>query len=340
MATDSVPTRTLGSTGLTVSAQGLGCMGMSQSYGAADETESLATIDGALELGIFFLDTADVYGDGHNEEFVGRALKGRRDDVVLATKFSLLRDDGGAMSINGHPDYVRSCCEASLRRLGTDHIDLYYQHRVDSTVPIEDTVGAMAELVAAGKVRYLGLSEASVRSLKRAAAVHPITALQSEWSLWTRDLEDEVLPVARRLGIGIVPFSPLGRGFLTGAITSPDDFGPEDFRRTSPRFQGENFTRNLELVAQVRRLADDKGVTAGQLALAWVLAQGADVVPIPGTKRRRYLEENAAAAALSLSPDELAALDAVLPRGAAAGGRYPQPDYRYGDSPARPDLDC
>src|SRR4051794_2226875 len=247
-------------------------MGMSQSYGPADEDESIATIHRALELGVTFLDTADVYGDGHNEELVGRALKARRDEVVLATKFSLRRDDGGAMEINGRPEYVKQSCDASLRRMQTDVIDLYYQHRVDPTVPIEDTVGAMAELVQAGKVRHLGLSEASSASLERAAAVHPIAALQSEWSLWTRDLEDDVLGTARRLGIGIVPFSPLGRGFLTGAITSPEDFGPDDFRRGNPRFQGENFERNLQLVDEVRRLAAEKGCTAGQLALAWVLA--------------------------------------------------------------------
>ncbi len=331
----SVPTRTLGSSGLTVSAQGLGCMGMSQSYGAADEDESIATIHRALELGVFFLDTADVYGDGHNEELVGRAIAGRRDEVVLATKFSLSRQPGGGMRINGRPEYVRSCCDASLRRLGTDHIDLYYQHRVDPTVPIEDTVGAMAGLVASGRVRYLGLSEASAATLERAVAVNPIAALQSEWSLWTRDLEAQVVPTARRLGIGIVPFSPLGRGFLTGAITSPDDFGPEDFRRNNPRFQGENFTRNLELVDAVRRLAAEKGCTAGQLALAWVLARGEDVVPIPGTKRRSFLEENAAACSVLLSEEDLRQLDVIAPPGAAAGSRYPQNDYAYGDSPAK-----
>jgi aryl-alcohol dehydrogenase-like predicted oxidoreductase len=304
-------------------------MGMSQSYGAADEGESVATIHRALELGVTFLDTADVYGDGHNEELVGKALAGRRDEVVLATKFSISRRDG-RMHVDGRPENVRACCDASLRRLGTDRIDLYYQHRVDGRVPIEDTVGAMAELVEAGKVRHLGLSEASVRSLERAAAVHPITALQSEWSLWTRDLEDEVVAAARRLGIGIVPYSPLGRGFLTGAITSPDDFDADDFRRNSPRFQGENFTRNLDLVEEVRRLATEKGCTPGQLALAWVLARGDDVVPIPGTKRRPYLEDNAGAVDVELSADDLARLDAL---GEPAGGRYPQADYSYGDSP-------
>ena len=328
-------TRELGRSGLVVSAQGLGCMGMSQSYGTADEGESLATIGRALELGITFLDTSDVYGDGHNERLVGRAIAGRRDEVVLATKFSLSRDEQGRMRIDGRPEYVRACCDASLQRLGVDVIDLYYQHRVDPRVPIEDTVGAMADLVAAGKVRHLGLSEASARSLERAAAVHPIAALQSEWSLWTRDLEDEVVAAARRLGIGIVAFSPLGRGFLTGALRSPDDFEPGDFRRLNPRFQGDNFTRNLELVEAVRRMAADKGCTPGQLALAWALAQGADVVPIPGTKRRSYLEENTAASDVQLSEQELSRLEDIVPRGAAAGGRYPISDYAYGDSPER-----
>jgi aryl-alcohol dehydrogenase-like predicted oxidoreductase len=332
MADASLPTRTLGPQGLQVSMQGLGCMGMSQSYGPADKDESIATIHRALDLGVTFLDTADVYGDGHNESLVGRAISDRRDEVVLATKFSLSRSSDGQMSVNGHPDYVRSACDASLQRLGLDHIDLYYQHRVDPKVPIEDTVGAMAELVAAGKVRHLGLSEASAATLRRAVAVHPITALQSEWSLWTRDLEDEVVPVARELGIGIVPFSPLGRGFLTGAITSPDDFGDDDFRKNNPRFQGENFTRNLELVEEVRRLAADKGCTAGQLALAWVMAQGGDVVPIPGTKRRSYLEANVGASQVELTPDDLEGLAKIAPPGAAAGGRYPY-QHAYGDSP-------
>jgi aryl-alcohol dehydrogenase-like predicted oxidoreductase len=324
--------REIGRSGLVVSAQGLGCMGMSQSYGAADETESLATLARALELGVTFLDTADVYGDGHNEQLVGRAIAGRRDEIVLATKFSLSRDAQGQMSINGRPDYVRACCDASLQRLGVDHIDLYYQHRVDPRVPIEDTVGAMADLVAAGKVRHLGLSEASARSLERASAVHPIAALQSEWSLWTRDLENEMLATARRLGIGIVPFSPLGRGFLTGTLRSPDDFEKNDMRRHNPRFQGDNFTRNLELVDEVRALADEKNCTAGQLALAWVLAQGEDVVPIPGTKRRSYLEENIAAGEISLTPQDISRLDAIVPMGVAAGARY-QYTYSYGDSP-------
>jgi aryl-alcohol dehydrogenase-like predicted oxidoreductase len=321
MSNSFIPTRVLGRRGLIVSALGLGCMGMSQSYGPADERESIATIHRAIELGMYFLDTANVYGDGHNERLIGRAIADRRDQVILATKFGLLRDDG-SMNTSGRPEYVKACCDESLARLGVEYIDLYYQHRVDPDVPIEETVGAMAELVRAGKVRYLGLSEASIDSLERAVATHPIAALQSEWSLWSRDLEDAVLPVARRLGIGIVPYSPLGRGFLIGAITSPDDFAVDDFRRTSPRFQGENFRRNLELVAEVRRLADEKHITAGQLALAWLLAQGEDVVPIPGTKRRANLEQNAGACAVSLSPDDLRRLEAVAPRGAWSGTRY------------------
>jgi len=331
MTDRQVPTRELGNSGLTVSMQGLGCMGMSQSYGAADEATSLATIDRALDLGVFFLDTADIYGVGHNEELVGRAIRGRRDRVVLATKFSIVRD-GDQTRIDGRPEYVRSACVASLRRLDVDHIDLYYQHRVDRNVPIEETVGAMAELVAAGKVRYLGLSEASAASIERAVAVHPIAALQSEWSLWTRDIEGDVLATARAHGIGIVPFSPLGRGFLTGAITSPADFGADDFRANNPRFQGENFARNLDLVRAVGELAAENGCTPGQLALAWVLAQGPDVVPIPGTKRPAYLEENAGACWVTLSPDDLDRLDKVAPPGVAAGERYPFA-HSYGDSP-------
>lgn len=331
MTSPPVGTRVLGD--LTVSALGLGCMGMSQSYGTADRAESLATVRRALDLGVTFLDTSDVYGDGHNEELVGEAIAGRRDEVQLATKFSLSRDDRGRMRIDGRPENVRACAEASLRRLGVDVIDLYYQHRVDAKVPIEETVGAMAELVQQGKVRHLGLSEASATSIRRAVAVHPIAALQSEWSLWTRDLESEVLGVAREHGIGIVPFSPLGRGFLTGAITSPDDFGDDDFRKKQPRFQGEAFQANLRLVEAVRAMAEEKGVTAGQLALAWVMAQGDDVVPIPGTKRRGYLEENVAAVAAELTADDLARLAAIAPPGVAEGGRYPDSRYAYGESP-------
>ena len=337
-AARNMPTRSLGRQGLVVSALGLGCMGMSQSYGPADENESIATIHRAIDLGIVFLDTANVYGDGHNERLVGRAIADRRDRVVLATKFGLQRDDG-SRSINGRPEYVKACCDESLARLGTPYIDLYYQHRVDPDVPIEETVGAMAELVQAGKVRYLGLSEASVDSLERAAATHPITALQSEWSLWTRDLEEAVLPAARRLGIGIVPYSPLGRGFLTGAITNTAGFTADDFRRTMPRFQGENFQRNLDLVAEVRRLAVEKHATAGQVALAWLLGQGDDVVPIPGTKRQKYLDENAATFALTLSLADMQRLDELAPSGAWAGARYADssrgPSGTYGTSRAR-----
>src|SRR3712207_5778759 len=310
-------------------------MGMSQMYGAADRDESIATVHRALDLGVTFLDTSDVYGDGHNEELVGEAIAGRRDEVQLATKFSLSRNDRGGMDIDGRPENVRARAEASLRRLRVDVIDLYYQHRVDPQVPIEDTVGAMAELVEQGKVRYLGLSEASAASIRRAVAVHPIAALQSEWSLWTRDLEAQVLGAARELGIGIVPFSPLGRGFLTGAITGPDDFGEDDWRRTHPRFTGEAFAANLRLVEAVRAMAEERGVTPGQLALAWVLTQGDDVVPIPGTKRRRYLEENVAAAAVELSADDLARLSAIAPPHVAVGGRYADASYAYGDSPER-----
>jgi len=333
MTERSIDTRTLGRSDLVVSAQGLGCMGMSQSYGVADEGESIATIQRALDRGVFFLDTANVYGLGHNEELVGRAIVGRRDEVVLATKFALGVGEGGGLQINGRPEYVRSCCDESLQRLGTDHIDLYYQHRVDPRVAIEETVGAMAQLVDAGKVRHLGLSEASARTIERATVEHSITALQSEWSLWTRDLEDDVLETARRHGVGIVPFSPLGRGFLTGAITSPDDFAPDDMRRGSPRFQDENFARNLDLVTQVRRLAEDKGCTSGQIALAWVMAQGDDVVPIPGTKRRTHLDENIGACDVVLTDDDLGQIAAIAPRDVAAGDRYPFAGYAYGDSP-------
>ncbi len=328
-------TRILGRDGLEVSALGLGCMGMSQMYGAADRQESIATIHRALDLGVTFVDTSDVYGEGHNEELVGEAIAGRRDEVQLATKFSLSRTPDGEQVIDGRPENVRACAEASLRRLRVDVIDLYYQHRVDPKVPIEDTVGAMAELVQQGKVRHLGLSEASAASIRRAVVVHPIAALQSEWSLWTRDLEAEVLAVAREHGIGIVPFSPLGRGFLTGAITSPADFDEDDWRRTHPRFTGEAFAANLRLVDAVRALAAEKGATPGQLALAWVLAQGEDVVPIPGTKRRSYLEENVGATAVELTSDDLARLDAIAPPGVAVGGRYANSAYAYGDSPEK-----
>jgi aryl-alcohol dehydrogenase-like predicted oxidoreductase len=318
--------RALGSQGLTVSALGLGCMGMSEFYGAGDEAESVATIHRALDLGIDFLDTADVYGPHLNEELVGRAIQSRRDKVVLATKFGIVRDPANKMlrGINGRPDYVRAACDASLKRLGVDTIDLYYQHRVDPQTPIEDTVGAMAELVRAGKVRYLGLSEAGSATLRRAAAVHPISALQSEYSLWTRDPEDGVLATCRELGIGFVPYSPLGRGFLTGQIRRFEDLADDDYRRFSPRFQGENFQKNLDLVARVQAIAKEKGCTAAQLALAWVLAQGSDLVPIPGTKRRKYLEENVVALDVRLSADDLRRIDEVAPAGAAAGPRYPE----------------
>ena len=316
-------TRFLGADKLAVSSLGLGCMGMSEFYGTTDDNESIAVIQRALDLGCNFLDTADMYGPFTNERLVGRAISGRRGDVVLATKFGNERaPDGTRLGVNGKPEYVRSACDASLQRLGVDHIDLYYQHRVDTTVPIEETVGAMKELVAAGKVRHLGLSEAAPATIRRAHATHPITALQTEYSLWTRDPEDEVLPTVRELGIGFVAYSPLGRGFLTGQIKSPDDFAPDDFRRNNPRFQGENFQRNLDLVERVREIATAKGCTPGQLALAWVLAQGDDVVPIPGTKRAKYLEENLGAADITLTADELARIDAAAPKGAASGDRY------------------
>src|ERR671934_1851097 len=314
--------RTLGTEGLAVSEQGLGCMGMSAWYGTADEQESIATIHRALELGINFLDTADIYGRGHNEQLVGRAIAGRRDEVVLATKFGNRWYDDGRRTIDGSPEYVREAIDASLKRLGVDHVDLYYQHRVDANTPIEETVGAMAELVAAGKVRHLGLSEAGQETIRRAHAVHPITALQSEWSLWTRDPEEAVLPTVRELEIGFVAYSPLGRGFLAGRFSSPDELTEDDFRRNHPRMQGENFERNRKLAEQVRELAAEKGCMPAQLALAWVLARGDDVVPIPGTKRRTYLEQNAAASELELSEDELERLDEAFPRGAAAGDRY------------------
>ncbi len=316
--------RRLGRQGLVVSAMGLGCMGMSEFYGPRDDGESVATIHRALELGVTFLDTADVYGPFTNEQLVGRAIRDRRDRVVLATKFGNVRGaDGSWAGLNGRPEYVRQACDASLARLGVGHIDLYYQHRVDPKVPIEETVGAMAELVAAGKVRYLGLSEAAPETIRRAHAVHPITALQTEYSLWSREPEDEILPICRRLGVGFVAYSPLGRGFLSGRIRRLEDLAPDDWRRNNPRFQGENFAKNVGLVARIEELARAKGCTPSQLALAWVLAQGDDVVPIPGTKRMRYLEENAAAAAVRLSPAELAAIDAASPRNVAAGARYP-----------------
>jgi aryl-alcohol dehydrogenase-like predicted oxidoreductase len=309
---------------LSVSALGLGCMGMSEFYGTLDEDESIRTIHRALDLGVTFLDTADMYGPFTNEQLIGRAVAGRRDEVVLATKFGNERGPGGErLGINGSPEYVHAACDASLQRLGVDHIDLYYQHRVDRATPIEETVGAMAELVQAGKVRHLGLSEAAPQTIRRAHAVHPIAALQTEYSLWSRDPEEEILPTVRELGIGFVAYAPLGRGFLTGQIASVDDLAPDDFRRSSPRFQGENFQRNLDLVAKVRELAAVKEVTPGQLALAWLLHQGEDIVPIPGTKRVRYLEENAGAADVQLSADERRQIDEVAPAGVAVGERYP-----------------
>jgi len=318
-----VKTRKLGSQGLEVSALGLGCMGMSDFYGGRDEAESVATINLALDRGVTFLDTADMYGVGANEELVGRVVRERREWVVVATKFGIDRGaDGKGRSINGRPDYVRRACDASLKRTGLDVIDLYYQHRVDPDVPIEETVGAMAELVTAGKVKYLGLSEASPATIRRAHAVHPITALQTEYSLWSRDPEAAILPTVRELGIGFVAYSPLGRGFLTGQITAPDDLAADDFRRHHPRFQGEAFQRNLDLVKAVGAMASDKGCTPAQLALAWVLAQADDVVPIPGTKRRAYLEDNLGAIDVTLDADDIARIDAIMPPGAAEGQRY------------------
>jgi aryl-alcohol dehydrogenase-like predicted oxidoreductase len=316
--------RTLGNEGLSVSAIGLGCMGMSEFYGEADEQESINTIHRARDLGVDFLETAQMNGPLNNERLVGQAIKKRRDQVVLATKFGNVRsEEGGFLGINGSPDYVRRACDASLKRLGVDHIDLYYQHRVDTNVPIEETVGAMAELVDAGKVLYLGLSEAAPDTIRRAYAVHPISALQTEYSLWTRDLEEAILPTIRELGIGLVAYSPLGRGFLSGRIRSLDDLDPDDFRRRNPRFMGENFQKNLDLVRAVEELAHEKGATPSQLALAWVLAQGDDIVPIPGTKHVKYLEENLGALNVTLTPDDLQALADVFPVGATAGDRYP-----------------
>jgi len=315
--------RKLGNQGLTVSELGLGCMGMSEFYGKGDETESIATIHRALELGVTLLDTADMYGRGANEELVGKAIAHHREQVILATKFGIQRgEDSSFRGISGSPDYIRSACDASLKRLNIDYIDLYYQHRVDPTVPIEETVGAMAELVKQGKVRYIGLSEASAATIRRAASVYPISALQSEYSLWSRDIEDEIIPTIAELGIGLVAYSPLGRGFLSGTVTNLDNLAPDDYRRNSPRFQGENFNKNLQLVEKVKEIATEKGVTPGQLALAWLLAKSKEIVPIPGTKRRTYLEENIAATDIKLTPAELQRIEKVAPKNSVMGDRY------------------
>jgi aryl-alcohol dehydrogenase-like predicted oxidoreductase len=323
---EEIPQRRLGKNGPLVSAQGLGCMGMSEFYGPGDEKESLATIDRALELGIHFLDTADVYGMGKNEELVGKAIRGKRDKVFLATKFGIVRDPKNpqARAVNGKPEYIRASLDASLKRLGVEHVDLYYQHRVDPNTPIEETVGALADLVHAGKIVHIGLSEASAATIRRAHKIHPISALQTEYSLWTRDPEDEILPTTRELGIAFVAYSPLGRGFLTGQIKSPDDFAADDFRRNTPRFQGENFKKNLELVERIKEIAAEKKCTPGQLALAWLFAQGEEIIPIPGTRRRKYLEENVAALKVQLSAADLRRIDEAAPQGAAVGLRYPE----------------